>query len=161
MEQELPPDAEVEGWLKTLGADSLCQWDVLFFLYRHQTSLLGAEYIARLLGYADGPVVAALDGLESLSLVERSRVSQNVRLYQFTVPPEAPRRAAFGRLVHLAGRRGGRLRLPILLRRDDRTPPEGLEAARRFPERAQQVGPEVRKLPHTNQEGSRPWLNAI
>jgi hypothetical protein len=45
-------DAEIDGWLNTLGIASLCQWDVLVFLYRHQTSLVGADFIARLLGYA-------------------------------------------------------------------------------------------------------------
>ena len=87
-------DADIDGWLHTLGMTSLPQWDVLVFLYRHPISLVGADVIARLLGYASGPVVAALDVLECLGLVERSRVSQMVRLYQFTVPtdPSAGRR---------------------------------------------------------------------
>src|SRR5262245_2673615 len=46
-----PSDPEVAGWLHTLGVASLCQWDVLVFLYRHQTTLLGAADLARLLGY--------------------------------------------------------------------------------------------------------------
>lgn len=70
----------LQSWLHALGVQSLCEWDVVAFLYRHPTSLVGADYIARLLGYPDEPVVAALDALESLGLVERSRVSQNVRL---------------------------------------------------------------------------------
>jgi DNA-binding IclR family transcriptional regulator len=42
-------------------------------------------HIARLLGYATGEVVAALEYLESLGFVERSCVSQGVRLYQLGV----------------------------------------------------------------------------
>jgi hypothetical protein len=51
MAQDNPPDLLVEGWLKTLGIESLCQWDVLVFLYRHQPTLVRAEYMSRL-----GPV---------------------------------------------------------------------------------------------------------
>ena len=126
MHQENPPDAEVEGWLKTLGIASLCQWDVLVFLFRHQISLFGAEYLASLLGYASGPVVAALDVLESLRLVERSRVSQGVRLYRFTVPADSQRGDALERLFALADSRAGRVVLSRKLRAGDRTPREGL-----------------------------------
>ncbi len=80
MAQDNEPDVQVEGWLKTLGIESLCQWDVLVFQYRHQSSLVSAEHIAHFLGYATAEVVAALDSLESSGLVERSRVSQGVRL---------------------------------------------------------------------------------
>ena len=52
MSDEHPSDADIDGWLHTLGITSLCQWDVLLFLYRHQTSLVGADSIARFLGYA-------------------------------------------------------------------------------------------------------------
>ena len=91
MQPEPPPDAAVEGWLATLGIESLCQWDVLVFLFRHQTTLVGADYLAQLLGYATEPVIEALDVLESLGLVARSRVSQGARLYQFTAPAGPPR----------------------------------------------------------------------
>ena len=126
MHQENPPDAEVEGWLKTLGIESLCQWDVLVFLYRHQISLVGAEYLACLLGYASGPVVAALDVLESLRLVERSRVSQGVRLYRFTVPADPRRGDASERLFALANSRACRVVLSRKLRAGGRTPRKGL-----------------------------------
>ena len=122
MAQDDPPDIQVEGWLKTLGIESLCQWDVLVFLYRHQISLVGAEYLARLLGYASGPVVAALDVLASLRLVERSRVSQGVRLYRFTVPADPRRGDASERLFALANSRAGRVVLSKKLRAGDRTP---------------------------------------
>jgi len=80
MARENPPDLEVEGWLKTLGIGSLCRWDVLVFLDRHQSSLLSADHIALFLSYANAEVVAALDSVESSGLVERSRVSQGVLL---------------------------------------------------------------------------------
>ena len=102
MAQDNQPDLQVEGWLKTLGIESLCQWDVLVFLYRHQSSLVSAESIARFLGHATAEVVAALDSLESSGLVERSRVSQGVRLYQLTAPADPTRRDALERLMTLA-----------------------------------------------------------
>jgi hypothetical protein len=111
MPHEHIADAEIDGWLTTLGIASLCQWDVLVFLYRHQASLVGADVIARLLGYASGPVVAALDMLESLGLVNRSRVSQIVRLYRFTVPSDPLRGDAWAGLLALASHRAGRVRL--------------------------------------------------
>ena len=76
MAQDNQPDLQVEGWLKTLGIESLCRWDVLVFLYRHQPTLVRVEYIARLLGDATAEVVAALDSLESSGLVQPSRVFQ-------------------------------------------------------------------------------------
>jgi hypothetical protein len=136
MDREPPPDLQVEGWLKTLGIESLCQWDVLVFLYRHPISLFGAEYLACLLGYASGPVVAALDVLEALRLVERSRVSQGVRLYRLTVPADPQRGDASERLFALADSRVGRMALSKTLRAENRTPHEGLQAAQRFPEEA-------------------------
>jgi len=102
MAQDNQPDLQVEGWLKTLGIESLCQWDVLVFLDRHQSGLVNAEHIASFLGYATAEVGAALDSLESSGLVERSRVSQGVRLYQLTAPAEPTRRDALERLMTLA-----------------------------------------------------------
>src|ERR1700726_1163408 len=93
---------QVEGWLKTLGIESLCAWDALVFLYRHQSSLVSAEHIARFLGYATAEVVAALDCLESSGLVERSRVSQGARLYEVTASADPTRRDALERLMTLA-----------------------------------------------------------
>jgi hypothetical protein len=110
-------DLQVESWLQTLGIDSLCQWDTLIFLYRHHASLVNAEHIARLLGYPTGEAVTALDTLESLGLVERSRVSQGVRLYQFTGPADPPRGDALDRLITFAESRAARLLLAKRLRR--------------------------------------------
>ena len=120
MAQDNKPDVQVEGWLKTLGIESLCQWDVLVFQYRHQSSLVGAEHIVRFLGYATAEVVAALDSLESPGLVERSRVSQGVRLYQLTAPADPTRRDALERLMTLADSRTVRLLLARRLRGSDR-----------------------------------------
>ena len=107
-----PPNLQVEGWLKTLGIESLCQWDVLVFLDRHPSSLVSTEDVARFLGYATAEVVAALDSVESSGLVERSRVSQEeVRLYQLTAPADPTRRDALERLMTLADSRTVRLLL--------------------------------------------------
>ena len=105
MAQDNPPDLQIEGWLKTLGIESLCQWDVLVFLYRHQSSLLSADRIALFLSYANAEVVAALDSLECSGLVERSRVSQGVRLYQLTAPADPTRSDALERLMTLVDSR--------------------------------------------------------
>jgi hypothetical protein len=160
MVQEHTPDAEVVGWLTTLGIASLCQWDLLVFLYRHQTSLVGADHLARLSGYASESVVAAMDALESLGLVGRSRVSQGARFYQFTVPSGSPRGEAFTRLLALASHRAGRLRLSRQLLRGDQTSAQGPYVARRL--RAQ-TGPVERATQQQSQKEKRKqaWLKAI
>ena len=132
MGHDNPVDIEVAGWLNTLGITTLCQWDLLVFLYRHQTSLFGADYLARLSGYATETVVTAMVTLESLGLVGRSRISQGARFYQCIAPTSPPHDRAFARLLELIGHRAGRLRLSRQLRRDGRSPTEGLQAARRF-----------------------------
>jgi DNA-binding MarR family transcriptional regulator len=103
MAQDNEPGIQVEGWLKTLGIASLCQWDVLVFLDRHPSLLIGAEHIPFFLGYATAEVVAALDSLGSSGLVERSRASQGVRLYhQLTAPADPTHREALERLMTFA-----------------------------------------------------------
>ena len=111
MAQDNEPDLQVEGWLKTLGIESLCQWDVLVFLDRHPSILASNEHIAGLLSYATAEVVAALDRLECSGLVERSRVSQGVRLYQLTAPADHTRSDALERLKTLADSQTVRLLL--------------------------------------------------
>ena len=121
MAEDNQPDLQVNGWLKTLGIETLCQWDVLVFLYRHQSSLVSAEHIARFLGYATAEVVAALDSLESSGLVERSRVShQGVRLIRVTALADPARRDALERLMTLADSHTVRLLLARRLRGSDR-----------------------------------------
>jgi len=119
MNSDMTPDlAAVEHWLLSTGLTSIHHWDVLVFLYRHPTSLVGAEHIARLLGYATAEVVAALEHLEALGWVSRSRVSQAVRLHQFTVPAETPPGDACHRLLRLADSRPVRLLLAKRWRQD-------------------------------------------
>ena len=120
MGQDNEPDVQVEGWLKTLGIESLCQWDVLVFLYRHHSSLLSADHIALFLSPANAEVVAALDSVESSGLVERSRVSQGVRLYQLTAPADSTRRDALEQLMTFADSHTVRLLLARRLRGSDR-----------------------------------------
>ena len=136
MAHDDPPDIQFEGWLKTLGIESLCQWDVLVFFHGHQMSLLGPAYLASLLGYEIGPVAAALDVLESQRLVERSRVAQGVRMYRFTVPADPQRRDASERLFALGNSRAGRVVLSKQLRAGDATSRQGLQPAPCFHEGA-------------------------
>jgi DNA-binding MarR family transcriptional regulator len=161
MQPHLPPDTVVEDWMKTLGVVSLCQWHVLVFLYRHQTTLLSAEYLARLLGYATEPVAAALDVLESLGLVERSRISQGVRLYKFITPSAAGRAEAFNQLQALTSHRIGRSLVYKQLQRGDRTPEEILLAAQRYLKKAQQGVQTARRQAREREERRKKWLQAI
>ncbi len=116
-EQERSLDLLVEGCLESLGISSLRDWDVLVFLYRHQTSLASAEQLARLLGYPSTVVGDALDTLESLKLVHRSRASQGVRFYQFVFSEQhLPPDSCFRQLMSLTENRSGRLLLTKKLR---------------------------------------------
>jgi MarR family len=160
MDLSPPSDTEIVGWLSTLGVTSLCQWDVLVFLYRHQTTLLGAADLARLLGYPSDSIVVALDGLEALTLVVRSRVSQGARLYQFSIPLGTPRDAAFARLQALAAHRPGRVRVAQQLRLD-RTHGETLQAAKRFLADAQQRLQVIRQHAQQREERRTIWRKAI
>ena len=160
MELSPPPDPEVTGWLSTLGVASLCQWDVLIFLYRHQTTLLGAADLARLLGYPSDSIVVALDVLESLALVTRSRISQGARLYQFSLPLGSPRGAVFTQLQTLNAHRAGRVRVAQQLRLD-RTHGETLQAAKRFLTEAQQRLQVHRQHAQQLAERRTQWRKAI
>lgn len=122
MAKERNPDNEVDTWLRALGIELLCHWDVLLFLHRHQASLVSAEHIARFLGYPTATVVEALDHLQSLDLVIRSRVNQGVRLHHSNLSADSPRGDILGRLMTLADSRAGRLLLAKKLRPGDRPP---------------------------------------
>jgi len=148
-------ESQMEAWLETLGIDSLIQWDMLVFLYRHHTSLVGAELIARLLGYTPATVVTALNVLESLGLVERSRASQGVRLYQLSLPDGSPRRDAFERLMASADGRARRLCLSRKLKSRVQTPLQWLQASQHFLAEAQQsLQTARRRLQPTAGQGS-------
>jgi hypothetical protein len=166
VEQQNAPDLPVEGWLQTLGIGSLTQWEVLIFVYRHRTSLVRAETIARLLGYASDPVVAALDVLESLGFVERSQANRVARLYQFALPPDSRRREGFERLIDLADSRLGWLRLRKVLRPGDQPAPEGSRGARDVAAPGQSLPPAGQRprlltRPHTQdtrqKDGGATW----
>jgi len=164
-------ESQMEAWLETLGIDSLIQWDMLVFLYRHHTSLVGAEFIARLLGYTTASVVAALDVLESLELVERSRAFQGARLYKLALPDGSPRRDAFERLTASANSRARRLWLSKKLKPRDQTSQDRLQASQRFLAEAQRsLGEAKRKLQLAAGQRSRdggeekrgqPWRRAM
>ena len=62
MAHEPPTDAEVAGWLKTLGIESLCQWDVLVFFHGHQIGL--SNYMP------DFAISSIVDNLILMSFVE-------------------------------------------------------------------------------------------
>src|SRR5262245_61639038 len=120
-------DTEVQECLRTVGVESQCQWDLLIFLYRHRTTLMTPERLAKLMGYRVDTVNAALDSLEALELLQRVG-SWGARLYEFSLPAAPLRRAALERLLALSDLREGRLAVWKHVRRD-RSPHEGLEAA--------------------------------
>ena len=97
--------------LATLGVSLLSEWDVLAFLYRHGTSLTSAAQIGHLLGFDRAAVSAALDRLDSVGLIDRSRGSQGVRLYRIAIPTDPLRYSCFIELIRLAEKRDGRLEL--------------------------------------------------
>jgi DNA-binding MarR family transcriptional regulator len=101
----------VPARLKALGVIYLSEWDVLTFLHRHAASLCTATQIATLVGYDKAEIGAALNRLEALGLIERSRISQGIRIYQFFEPAERARRSALIELMNLAQNRTGRLLL--------------------------------------------------
>jgi hypothetical protein len=106
--------------LYSLGISSLAEWDVLVFLSRRGASLGNADQIARLLGYPSKTVGSALDKLESHQLIQRSKSSKGVRLYQ--VAPAEPHlvpESCFQQLIGLARKRSGRLLIVKLLRHNE------------------------------------------
>ena len=110
-------DSQIQECLTRLDISSPVDWDVLAFVYRHQASLANAEQISRMLGYPGIAVADALDHLESLKLIRRSRSSQGVRLYQFvSSEADAPSCNCFRQLIELAATPAGRLLLMKKLR---------------------------------------------
>jgi DNA-binding MarR family transcriptional regulator len=112
----MPPEErdEVPGIsqsLKALGVTHLSEWDVLTFLYRHAASLCTATQIATLTGYDKVETGVALNKLETLDLIQRSRLSQGIRIYKFLEPTEPARRSSLIELMSLADHRAGRLLL--------------------------------------------------
>jgi biotin operon repressor len=126
---EMSNDFLVAERLESLGVSRLSEWDVLVFLYHHGTSLTSAAQIAHLLGHSRAALIAALDRLESLGFIVRSRGYQGVRLYRFSVPTDPSRCSCFMELMILAENRPGRLLLLKQLQRD-RPPPRRSEGFR-------------------------------
>jgi predicted transcriptional regulator len=97
--------------LECLNLEDLCEWDALAFIYRHGASLASAEQIARFLGQPAGRIGAALEKLEARGLIERSRASQGIRLYQYVMPTDPERCNCFQELMSFAESRSGRVAL--------------------------------------------------
>jgi DNA-binding MarR family transcriptional regulator len=104
-------ESSLQVCVDKVGITLLCDWDILAFVYRHVTSLTSAEHIARLIGYESGVVGAALGRLDRQNLIERSRLSRGVRLYQVLNSNDVELRRCLQELVALAETRAGRLEL--------------------------------------------------
>jgi DNA-binding transcriptional ArsR family regulator len=111
MASETSPDAQVVERLKALGVELMAEWDTLVFLHRHTASLGTAAEIARLTGYEKTEIGAALQKLEGLGLIQRTRASQGTRIYQCTEPSEPGRGTFLVELMGMAQSRSGRLLL--------------------------------------------------
>jgi DNA-binding transcriptional ArsR family regulator len=111
------PDLSIQNNFHNVGISVLCEWDTATFLYRHGACLSTVEQIARLLGYPKTTIAVALERLESIGLVRRSRSAQGVRMYQFVEPSDPPVHNSFQELMSLSETRTGRLLLVRNLRR--------------------------------------------
>jgi hypothetical protein len=107
------------------------------------------------------PVVAALDVLEFLGLVSHFRVSQVVRLYQSTLPSDPQRRDAWARLLALASRRAGRVRLAKHLRGGDQTAQAQWHETQHVLAEARQSVQASQRLVHPHTRGEDSWQKAI
>jgi len=115
-------DGSVQESLEALGVALLSEWDSLAFLYHHSASLGTVAQIAQFVGHDKREIGAALQRLETLGLVQRSRISQGIRIYQFSEPSEPGRRSCLLSLMSLAQNRTGRLRLLQQLKSPQREP---------------------------------------
>jgi hypothetical protein len=136
-------DVLVHERLQALGVALTSEWDVLVFLYDHSTSLGTAAQLGRLTGYDKAEIAAALQKLEILGLIQRSRVSQGIRLYQFSEPPEESRRSGLLELMRLSRYRAGRLQLLKHLKRNRP------QARRRRDNGLRLAGKDAQKWPQT------------
>ena len=117
MNQENGLDSEIQECLARLDISSPVDWDVLAFVYRHKVTLANADQIAHMLGYPSTTVGDALDHLETLKLIRRSRASQGARVYQFVNSEVAsPFHSCFQRLIEIGGDPAGRVSLMKALR---------------------------------------------
>ena len=146
MAQETVADGDIDHWLQSVGVESLCQWDVLTFLYRHGTTLLLPKDLARLLGYRLDPVIVALDSLAALQILQWSAQSRGASSYWLIVRSVPSRNDALDRLLALSDHRSGRLLLDRHLGRGERTPHEGLRAARHFLDDADMILDRIKRF---------------
>jgi circadian clock protein KaiC len=86
LNEESESEPRAEGWLTTLGVETLGQWDVLVFLYRHQASLLSAEH----LGYENPELFGVNQFMPDYPV---SSIVDNMILLNFVELNGAPRRA--------------------------------------------------------------------
>ena len=110
--------SSLQSCIDKVGISLLCDWDVFAFVYRHVTSLISADQIARLTGYESGVVGSALDRLELQNLIERSRFSRGVRIYRVLDSKDVEHRRCLKELLTLSESRAGRLALAKRLKSD-------------------------------------------
>jgi hypothetical protein len=118
----------VDTWFADVGISLLSEWDVLLFLHRRKTSLTSAAQIANLVGYGKGLVGEALDSLVQLGIVRRSRSSQGIRLYDFSLQEGYVHKESLNKLLTISDSRSGRL-LIIRNLQDRRPSTNALERA--------------------------------
>ena len=115
-----------------MGISLLCDLDALAFVYRHGTSLISADQIARLIGYESAIINGALDRLESEKLIERSEPSHGVYFYTILASPNAGRQRCLQQLISLSQTRAGRV---LLVKRLKVDPSQGAKNNRLILER--------------------------
>jgi DNA-binding MarR family transcriptional regulator len=119
MASDEAPAIKARADLEMLGISHLCEWDVLVFLYRHGATLTSEARIAGLLGHGKTAVANALDKLESIGLLQRTRGSRGIRICRFESPSDS-RNGCLLELMSLAEKRSGRLLLATILRQRTR-----------------------------------------
>jgi DNA-binding MarR family transcriptional regulator len=109
MPAENAQDELIKECLGSLDLSSLCEWDVLFFIHRYGTIVTHDGELAPLVGYENKLVSEALDKLEDLGLVVRSRLNANAKAHQLSVKTHSQHTASFQHLARAAATRVGRL----------------------------------------------------
>jgi DNA-binding MarR family transcriptional regulator len=109
-------EPSLQSCLESVGISHLGEWDVFAFVYRHGSSLVTAEHIARLTGHELAVVGKALDRLEGEKIIEQSRSSQGVRFYRIVALMDVGRQRALQQLIALSETRAGRVLMEEQLR---------------------------------------------
>jgi hypothetical protein len=117
VEPEQSLQLRIRECLTAIGISSPVEWDVLVFVCRHQASLANAEQISHMVGYPATLVHDALDNLESLKLLRRSKASNGMSLYRLVSSRTAsPSYECFRTLMESIDNRAGRLEITKELR---------------------------------------------